>query len=92
MNQLGFSAQKPIKVAYQRDPKKVERWLLETYPKIKERATKEGARIYWGDEMGIRSEDNRDRTYGIKRQKPEIKKTGSRFKWNVLAAISSHSV
>ena len=44
MTKLGFTAQKPIKLAYQRDPKKVEVWLSETYPKIKERAMKEGAR------------------------------------------------
>jgi len=89
MNKLGFTAQKPIKLAYQRDPKKMDVWLRESYPKIKARAMKEGVRIYWGDEMGIQSEDNRGRTYGIKGQKPEIKKTGSRFKCNVLAAISS---
>lgn len=88
MNQLGFSAQKPIKLAYERDPKKVKEWLLKTYPKIKERAIKEGARIYWGDEMGLQSSDNRGRTYGLKGETPVIKKTGSRFKCNMLAAIS----
>ena len=88
MTKLGFTAQKPIKLAYQRDPKKVEIWLSETYPKIKERAMKEGARIYWGDEMGIQSSDNRGRTYGLKGQTPTIRKTGSRFKCNMLAATS----
>ena len=71
-----------------RNPEKIELWLTETYPKIKTRATQEGARIYWGDEMGIQSTDNRGRTYGIKGKTPEIKKTGSRFKCNMLAAIS----
>ncbi len=88
MNRLGFSSQKPIKVAYQRNPEKVRVWLEETYPRIKARASLEGARIYWGDEMGINSQDNRGRTYGLVGQKPVIKKTGSRFKCNVLAAIS----
>ena len=89
MTRLGFTSQKPIKLAYQRDPKKVEAWLSETYPNIKERAMREGARIYWGDEMGMQSSDNRGKTYGLKGKTPAIKKTGSRFKCNMVAATSS---
>jgi len=88
MGRIGFSSQKPIKLALQRNPEKIKEWLETTYPKIKERAMREGARIYWGDEMGIHSTDNRGRTYGLVGQTPVIKKTGSRFKCNMLAAIS----
>lgn len=88
MTRLGFSVQKPIKLAFERNPKKIEIWLNEDYPAIKRRASLEGARIYWGDEMGLQSSDNRGRTYGIKGKTPIIKKTGSRFKCNMLAAIS----
>ncbi|STX81733.1 Transposase and inactivated derivatives [Legionella busanensis] len=88
LRRLGFSSQKPIKQAYQRDPNKVTQWLNETYPAIKTRAMQEGARIYWADEMGLQSCDNRGRTYGLVNQTPVIKKTGSRFKVNMLAAIS----
>ena len=62
--------------------------MANTYPKIKNRAIKEGARIYWGDEMGIQSTDNRGKTYGIRGKTPTIKRSGSRFKCNMLAAIS----
>ena len=85
---LGFSSQKPIKRAYQQNGEQVEKWLKETYPAIKVRAMQEGARIYWADEMGIQSTDNRGRTYGLVGKTPVIKKPGSRFKANVLAAIS----
>lgn len=88
VNKLGFSSQKPIKKAYQRNEEKVNLWLEETYPKIKVRAMQEGARIYWADEMGIQSTDNRGRTYGLVGRTPTIKKSGSRFKVNMLAAIS----
>ena len=88
MTRIGFTSQKPIKLAYQRDPKKIEAWLLNTYPKIKARAMKEGARIYWGDEMGIQSTDNRGKAYSIRGKTPVIKRSGSRFKCNMLAAIS----
>ena len=40
MTKLGFTAQKPIKLAYQRDPKKIEEWLTKTYPKIKDWSAK----------------------------------------------------
>ena len=88
MNRLGFTSQKPIKLAYQRNPEKIKEWLTVTYPEIKSRAMKESARIYWGDEMGIQSTDNRGKTYGLKGKTPAIKRSGSRFKCNMLAAIS----
>jgi len=88
MGRVGFSSQKPIKLAMQRNPEKIKEWLETTCPKIKERAMKERAKIYCGDEMGIQSTDNRGITYGLVGQTPVIKKTGSRFKCNMLAAIS----
>ena len=88
MNRLGFTSQKPIKLAYQRNPAKIEEWLTVTYPEIKSRAMKEGARIYWGDEIGIQSTDNRGKTYWLKGKTPTVKKSGSRFKCNMLAMIS----
>nr|WP_242605393.1 IS630 family transposase [Fluoribacter gormanii] len=88
LKRLGFSSQKPIKQAYQRDPDKVSQWLNETYPAIKTRAMREGSRIYCADEMGLQSCDNRGRTYGLVNQTPVIKKTGSRFKVNMLATIN----
>ena len=45
MNRLGFTSQKPIKLAYQRNPEKIKEWLTVTYPEIKSRAMKESARI-----------------------------------------------
>ncbi len=88
MSRLGFTSQKPIKLAYQRNPGKIKEWLTVTYPEIRSRAMKEGARIYWGDEMGIQSTDNRGKTYGLKGKTPTIKRSGSRFKCNMLAMIS----
>ena len=89
MGRLGFSSQKPIARAYKRDPIKISAWLNDEYPSIKIRACQEGARIYWGDEMGIHSTDNRGRMYSPRGKKPEIKNAGGRFKCNMLAAISS---
>ncbi len=84
-----FTPQKPIKVAVQKDPAKVEKWLKEEYPTIKARAKQESAAIYWGDEMGLRSCDQRGRTYGKKGKTPAISKTGSRFRCNMIATITN---
>lgn len=65
----GFSSQKPIKPAYQRDPQKVEAWLNQTYPAIKVRAMQEGARISGQMKWGV----NRGRTYGLVNKTPFIK-------------------
>jgi transposase len=88
MARLGFSSQKPIARSYRRNPVKIAAWLEHDYPKIKALASKEGARIYWGDEMGIHSTDNRGRMYSPKGETPTIINAGSRFKCNMLAAIS----
>jgi transposase len=88
MRRMGFSSQKPIKRAYERDPAKVRFWLETEYPRIKIKAMQEGARIYWADEMGIQSQDNRGKMYSLRGKKPVIKKPGSRFKCNVLSAIT----
>src|SRR4030066_1418305 len=53
--QWGFTPQKPARRAFERDPERVRRWLDEEYPAIRSRAKREGAEIYWGGEMGVRS-------------------------------------
>lgn len=89
MTRLGFFSQKPIKLDYERDPQKVAIWFKETYSKIKAKAMQQSARIYWGNEMGMQSADNCGKTYDIKGKMPIISKTGSRFKCNMVAAVSS---
>lgn len=89
LKKWGYSPQKPIKRAFEQDPIKIQKWLEEEYPKIKKRAIKEKAEILWGDEMGLQSDDHRGRTYGKIGQTPIIRKTGSRFRCNMIAAISN---
>jgi transposase len=88
MKRLGFTSQKPITQAYKRNPEKIRIWLDKEYPEIKSLASQEGARIYWGDGMGINSADNRGRTYSLRGTTPAIKNAGSKFKCNIFAAIS----
>ena len=48
-----FTPQRPIKRAYEQNPKKVQEWLDSTYPDIKQRAVAENAEIHWGDETVV---------------------------------------
>ena len=50
LNRWGFTPQRPMKRAYERDPKAVEQWLKTDFPAIAARAKAEGGEIHWGDE------------------------------------------
>ena len=87
--QWGFTPQKPVRRAYEQDDAAVRRWLQEEYPAIREAAQKEKALIYWGDEMGVRSDHQAGRSYAPKGQTPVIAGTGQRFGCNVLSALTN---
>lgn len=59
------------------------------YPKIKALAKREGARIYFGDEAGVRADSHSGRTWSPRGETPVVKKTGRRFGLNMISAISS---
>lgn len=88
LHQLGFTCQKPLYRAYQRDADRVEQWKKEVFPKIQQRAKKEGATIYFQDESGIRSDFHSGKTWALKGRTPIIETTGARFGLNMMAAIS----
>ena len=48
----GFTPQRPVRRAYERDPVAVTRWLDQEYPVIRTRSKVEKAKLYWGDAMG----------------------------------------
>jgi transposase len=85
----GFTPQKPIRRAFERDPKAVRRWLKDDYPAIRRRARREGAEIYWGDEMGLRSDHAAGRSFSPRGKTPVIPGTGQRFGCNMISAITN---
>jgi transposase len=88
LNQLGFTCQKPLYRAYQRNPELIQKWKKEEFPQIVKRAKKEGAIIYFQDESGIRSDFHSGTTWALKGQTPIIEATGARFGLNMMAAIT----
>jgi len=85
----GFTAQKPQKRAYERDDERVRQWLETDYPRLRERAKREGAEIYWEDETGLRSDHFVGRSYAPRGQTPTVESTGKRFGCNIISAVSN---
>jgi transposase len=88
LHQLGFSCQKPLYRAYQRDSELVKQWKEKVFPQIQKRAKKEGAVIFFQDESGVRSDFHAGTTWALKGQTPVVETTGARFGLNMMAAIT----
>lgn len=86
---LNVTPQKPLRRAYERDPQQVNQWIQQAYPKLRARARKHGAKIFFLDEAGFSSEPNLGRTYGLKGQTPVVQTTGQRQKINAISAINA---
>lgn len=89
LKQWGMSPQKPVKKAYQQQPEVVREWLDKEYPRIARKAAQEKAEIQWGDEMGVRSDDQIGRTYGKIGQTPVVKVSGQRFSCQMISTVSN---
>lgn len=89
LRKWGFTPQKPKKRAYEQCPKKVQRWLGEEYPTIKQRAQQEGAEIHWGDETGVKNNCNHGRSYAPKGKTPVKSSMSKRFSINMISTVTN---
>ena len=80
LKRWGFTPQKPLRHAYERNPQAVKQWLEQEYPAIRRQARRKGAEIDWGDEMGARSDHQTGRSYG---------REGQRRLFRVPASVSA---
>jgi len=85
----GFSPQRPQHRALEQNPAAVRRWLTTDYPAIRAQARREGGVVLWLDEMGVRSDAAAGRSWAPVGQTPVIKRTGKRFRVNMISAISN---
>lgn len=86
---LDITPQKPLRRAYERDPAAVRLWERESYPELRKRAKRLGARILFSDEAGFQSDPVLGRTYGLRGQTPVVKTSGQRQSLNVISAINA---
>lgn len=89
LQRWGFTPQKPLKRAYEQRPADVSKWLEEEYPAIAEKAAKEGGEIHWGDETGVRSDDQRGRSYAPKGKTPAIRLSARRTSLNMISTVTN---
>ena len=89
LRQWGFTPQKPVARAYERDDEAIRRWLEVEYPALHRRAKRENAEIYWEDEMGLRSDHVAGRSYSPRGQTPVIRGTGQRFGCNIASVVNN---
>jgi transposase len=89
LKRWGFTPQKPVRRALEQNPQEVRHWLEKDYPAIHQQAKSEKAQIFWGDEMGLRSDHALGRSYGLRGQTPVIVATGKRFGCNMISAITN---
>jgi transposase len=85
----GFTAQKPIRRAYEQDPVAVRRWLRREYPAIVARARRARGVIFWGDETGLRSDDVRGRSYAPRGRTPVVRVCHKRAGLSLLSAVTN---
>jgi transposase len=88
----GFSPQRPQRRALEQNPVAVARWLATEFPAICVQARREGGVVLWLDEMGVRSDAAAGRSWAPVGRTPVIKRTGKRFRVNMISAISNQGL
>ena len=87
--ELDITPQKPLRRAYERDPVAIERWQRQEFPKLRARAKRRGAKIFFLDEAGVRSDQVLGRTWGIRGQTPEVPTSGKRQSVSAISAVNA---
>ena len=90
LKRWGFTPQKPIKKAYEQQPKAVKKWLDDVYPGIARKAKSVGAEIHWGDETAVMNTDVRGRSYAPRGKTPvTYAVAGKREKFSMISTVTN---
>jgi transposase len=84
LKRWGFTPEKPVVRAWEQNPEQVQQWLEKEYHSIRLKAQREKARIYWSDEIKVRSDHSLGCCYGLEGQNP-----GQRLAYNMIFAVSN---
>lgn len=87
--ELDITPQKPLRRAYERDPAAIKRWTRQTFPQLRVRAKRRGAKIFFLDEAGVRSDQVLGRTWGLRGRTPEVPTSGKRQSVNAISAVNA---
>jgi len=89
LKRWGFTPQKPLTRAYEKNPKAVKQWLDESYPAIAEQAKTEDAEIHWGDETGLLNNAYYHRSYAPAGKTPAIRLPAKREKISMISTVTN---
>jgi transposase len=84
-----FTAQKPLRRAYEQRPEEVRHWLETEYPAIQAKARRQKGVVFWGDETGLRSDDVRGRSYAPRGQTPMVRPCHKRANVGLISTVSN---
>jgi transposase len=84
-----FTPQKPLKRAYEQNPKAVKKWLEEDYPEIAASAKAEKAEIHWGDETGLANNCQHGRSYSLRGKTPTLRLPAKKERINLISSVTN---
>jgi transposase len=85
----GFSAQRPMRRASERQEAAVREWLETTYPAIARKAKAQGCEIHWADETGLSSRANYGRSFAPRGHTPIIRRPAKRFSQSMISSLTN---
>ena len=89
LRRWGFTPQRPVKRALERQDAQIRAWLEQDYPKIAARAKAEGAEIHWGDETGVSNQANYGRSFAPQGQTPVVARTVRRLTTSMISTVTN---
>lgn len=89
MHKLGLSPQVPLYRSYRQNPRKVDYYLKQRFPKAVQWAKAKGAVIFFADESRVRADGHSGTTWAPIGETPLIKDSGDRHGINMISAVSA---
>jgi transposase len=89
LKDLGWTPQLPITRAVQRNEKEIDRWRIEVWPELRQRARQERRTLIFTDESGFYLLPGKVRTYGPKGKTPILYHWATRDHLSVMGAVTT---
>jgi transposase len=88
LKMLGFSPQRPVYQGLERDEEARRVWTEQAFPALRARAGQEGAKIFFADEAGCRTDHHAGTTGAPAGQAPVVTGTAKRGSPGMVSAVS----
>lgn len=89
LRKWGFTAQRPVRKAYEQNQRAVTEWIEKDYPAVAARARKEGATIFWADEGKVTNEVHAGKSFAPRGRTPVVRESAKKIKLNHISAVTN---